>query len=130
MSHARRRAPRQEPSTPMQDSHAVGRPFDVTPDGVRLRGRLTPGASRTGLDGLIELPGGRLALRLRVQAPPVEGAANAAVIAYLAKTLKLSKSSVRIASGQSSRLKTIAIYGDSRDVAARLTAWIEAPVDA
>jgi uncharacterized protein YggU (UPF0235/DUF167 family) len=96
--------------------------FDVTPDGVRLRVRLTPGAGRAAIDGVAQLPDGRWVLRLRVAAKPVEGAANAAVIALLADALRRPKTSLRIAAGLSSRLKSIEIDGDAADLSARINA--------
>ena len=100
--------------------------FDRLEDGVRLRVRLTPRARRSGLDGAVQLADGRWAAQLRVAAPPVEGAANEALIAVLADSLRLPKSRLTIVAGQSSRLKAVAIAGDPGDLAARLTAWIAA----
>lgn len=51
------------------------------------------------------------ALKLRLTTPPVDGKANKAVLAYLAKLLKLPKSALTIKSGQQSRTKTIVIQG-------------------
>ena len=60
-------------------------------------------------------------LRVRVTAPPVEGAANDAVIALLARSLKLPKGSVALVRGASARTKTIAVQGISaNEVWARL----------
>ena len=51
------------------------------------------------------------ALRIRLQAPPVEGAANAALIAFLAETLGIRPRQVEILSGHTSRRKTVLISG-------------------
>ena len=51
------------------------------------------------------------ALKLKLRAAPVEGEANKALIKLLAKTLGVSKSSVNIVSGQSSRRKRVRIAG-------------------
>ena len=60
-------------------------------------------------------------MRLRVQAPPVEGAANEAVCRFLAKALGVGKSKVRLVQGERSREKTIEIAGlSAQDVRARL----------
>ena len=62
------------------------------------------------------------ALKIRVSSPPVEGAAIAELVRYLADRLNLSKVAVRIQSGLSARRKRISIDGLSREVAlARLT---------
>lgn len=51
-------------------------------------------------------------LRVRVQAPPDKGKANDELIAFLAKSLKLSKSQIKILTGHSSRLKRIEIHAE------------------
>jgi len=50
-------------------------------------------------------------IKIKVRAPPVEGAANEALIRFLAETLGCPRSAVRIVRGQSSRHKTVAIAG-------------------
>jgi len=57
-------------------------------------------------------------VKIRVSAPPVEGAANSAVIEFIASTLKVAKSRVRVVSGTSSRRKVIEIDGVAADVVA------------
>jgi uncharacterized protein YggU (UPF0235/DUF167 family) len=78
---------------------------------VRLAVRLTPRGGRDAIDGWASGPDGRPYLKARVSAPPVEGEANAALTVLLAKTLGLSKSSVRIAAGQTGRLKSVEVEG-------------------
>ena len=55
------------------------------------------------------------ALKLSLTTPPVEGRANEACIEFFAKLLKVPRSSVTIASGQSSRNKVIRVTGVNRD---------------
>jgi len=55
------------------------------------------------------------ALKLSLTTPPVEGRANEACIDFFAKLLKVPRSSVTIAAGQSSRNKVIRVAGVSRD---------------
>jgi uncharacterized protein (TIGR00251 family) len=55
-------------------------------------------------------------VKIRVSAPPVEGAANSAIIEFVAGTLKVAKSRVRVVSGASSRRKVIEIDGVAADV--------------
>ena len=57
------------------------------------------------------------ALKLSLTSPPVEGRANEACIEFFAKLLKVPRSSVTIASGQSSRNKVIRVTGVSREYA-------------
>ncbi|KRA64505.1 hypothetical protein ASD89_20615 [Caulobacter sp. Root656] len=79
--------------------------------GLRLAIRLTPRGGREAVDGWAVDGEGRPYLKVRVAAPPVEGAANAALIAFLAKTLGVSRSSVTLASGAGARLKLIDVVG-------------------
>ncbi len=51
------------------------------------------------------------ALRIRLQAPPVDGAANAALIAFLAETLGVRQRQVQILSGHTSRRKSVLVSG-------------------
>jgi uncharacterized protein YggU (UPF0235/DUF167 family) len=76
---------------------------------VRLAVRLTPRGGRDAIDGWAVDGEGRPYLKVRVTAPPVEGAANAALLAFLAKSLGVPKSSLSIASGAGARLKLIEI---------------------
>ena len=60
-------------------------------------------------------------LKIKVTAPPVDAAANEALIELLADTLGCSKSQVQLAKGQTSRHKTIFVAGmSSAQVAAKL----------
>ncbi|MDR0453929.1 MAG: DUF167 domain-containing protein [Deferribacteraceae bacterium] len=63
---------------------------------------IQPGVTKTGFNG--EYNG---MIRLCVSALPVDDAANQAVIEFIAKTVGLSKSSVKIVSGKKSRIKTV-----------------------
>jgi len=60
-------------------------------------------------------------LKVHLCAPPVEGAANQALVRLLAKALKVPKSRLRVVTGQKSRLKRIWVAGLSlEEVASRL----------
>lgn len=102
----------------------IALPFSFDSDGVRLAVRLTPRASRTALDGVIAGSDGRPALRVRIAAPPVEGAANIALIEFLAAGLRLRKADVVVLAGESARLKMLHLSGDGPVIAARLREWI------
>jgi uncharacterized protein len=84
-------------------------PYTRHGDRIRLAVRVTTKASRDEILGLIDLPDGRSALAIRLAAAPVEGAANRALIALLAKALRIPRSAVRIAGGESARLKIVEI---------------------
>jgi len=76
---------------------------------MKLRVRATPNARSSEVIGWEDdAQAGRI-LRVRVAAPPVEGKANAELRDFLAKTLKLSKSSVILEKGGSSRYKSFEI---------------------
>jgi|EndMetStandDraft_9_1072997.scaffolds.fasta_scaffold498377_1 uncharacterized protein (TIGR00251 family) len=51
-------------------------------------------------------------LKVRIKAPPINGKANAELIEFLSEVLRLSKTKIRILSGQTSRLKKLEIDGD------------------
>lgn len=73
--------------------------------GVRLALYVQPGAKKTEWAG--EHDG---ALKLRLAAPPVEGKANQALLAWLAKTLGLPQRQVELVSGDKSRHKSILLH--------------------
>ncbi len=75
-------------------------------DGVVLTLHIQPGARRTETAGLHGD-----ALKIRLAAPPVDGKANDALIAFLSKALGVPKSRVDLVSGQTSRAKRIRILG-------------------
>ena len=87
-------------------------PWSKTATGLRLTVWLTPRGGRDALGGLRHDPSGRAQLLARVSSPPVEGAANTALVKLVAKTLRLPKSAVTIAAGETSRTKTLEIAGD------------------
>ncbi len=89
-------------------------PLGQSPHGVTFAVRVIPRAGRTGAAGTRGD-----ALLVRLAAPPVEGAANDALVAYLARAFDRPKRDVRIVSGQSSRDKRIAIDGVTEDTVAR-----------
>ena len=100
------------------------KPYAATEGGVRLALRLTPRASRKGVDGIANDAEGRPLLKLRLIAPPIEGAANEALIAFLAKTLSLRKADITIRSGETSRVKILHLAGDSAAILQKLDGWI------
>ena len=81
---------------------------------IHLRVRVTPNASRNEVIGWEDDPQAGRVLRLRIAAPPVDGKANAALREFLAETLRIPKSQVRLAKGGTARIKTFAIPADTR----------------
>jgi len=79
-------------------------------DGVMLAVRAQPGAKRTAITGVFGAEP-QAQLKIAVQAPPLEGRANDALIAFLAATFGLPKRAVELASGELSRGKVFLLRG-------------------
>ena len=89
----------------------------TTNEGVLIAVRVVPRAARAGLAGVRDN-----ALLVRLNAAPVEGAANAELIEVLADALGVARRAVSITRGERSRRKTVLIRGLSADeVASRIT---------
>ncbi len=82
--------------------------ISATATGVELRVRAVPRARRNAVLGPHDG-----ATRIALTAPPVEGAANAALLAYLAALFDLPKRSVTLVSGQTARAKLVRVEGIS-----------------
>ena len=82
-----------------------------SPD-VRLAVRLTPNGGRDAIDAWEHTSDGVISVRARVSAAPEGGKANKALVALLAKSLKLPKTSIEIVSGETSRMKNLRIAAD------------------
>lgn len=82
---------------------------------VRFRVRLVPRASRNEITGVLDG-----VLRVRLHAPPVDGAANEALVAFLADRLDVPRRGVRIVTGATSRTKVIEVEGVSSAAVERL----------
>ncbi len=78
-------------------------------DELRIEIRLTPRAGSDRLDGVVDG-----VLRCRVAAPPVDGAANEALLRLLARELDVPPSVVRLVSGERGRRKVVAIPASLR----------------
>ena len=87
-----------------------------TTEGVELTVRVIPRARHTEISG--ERNG---ALVVRVAAPPVEGAANEALVAFFSAALRVPRRAIRILSGDRGRQKRIAIAGVTVAAVRRLT---------
>lgn len=85
-------------------------------DAVSFRVRVVPRASRDKIAGIHDG-----AVRIRLTAPPVEGAANEALVAFLSSVLRVPKLDIELVSGQTARNKVVSVSGLSREeVLARL----------
>jgi uncharacterized protein (TIGR00251 family) len=90
-------------------------------EGIIVPVRAQPGARREGIVG--EQAGG---LKIAVTAPPDRGRANESIIAVLAESLGLSKSSITLTSGHASRQKKFLINGVTL---AEVEAWLARVID-
>jgi uncharacterized protein len=78
--------------------------------GVMLTVRAQPGAKKTAIVGVWG-EGDRSQLKIAVQAPPIEGRANEALIEFLAETFGLPKKSIELVNGELSRSKAFLLRG-------------------
>jgi len=88
----------------------VSAPLHARSTGVEIAIRVQPGARRTEPAGLYGDE-----VKIRVAAPPANGRANDALIAFLADQIGVSPRRVRIISGQSSRSKRVMVEGTHLD---------------
>jgi hypothetical protein len=84
--------------------------------GVTLAVRAQPGAKKTAITGVYG-EDAAAQLKIAVQAPPLEGRANQALIAYLAELFSLPKNAVELMTGELSRSKVFLLHGVSIETA-------------
>lgn len=78
------------------------------PGGLRLAVQITPNAKKTEVIGVLDD-----VLKLRLQAQPIEGKANDALVKFIASTLGVARSAVTITHGQTSKKKLIKVTSAS-----------------
>ena len=89
-------------------------PVTESAKGVAFAIKVHPRARKNALTGTIGN-----ALKLALTAPPVEGRANQAVIEFFADLFEIPRSSVTIASGETSRNKVVRVAGLGREIVER-----------
>jgi uncharacterized protein (TIGR00251 family) len=95
-------------------------PVNETAKGVTFAVKVHPRARKNAITGIVGD-----ALKLALTAPPVEGRANQAVMEFFAELFEIPRSSVTIASGETSRNKVVRIAGLTKAaIAARLAACL------
>ena len=98
----------------------LSRVCELSADGLRIRLRVQPRSARNRIAGVHGE-----ALKVCVTAPPVDGAANAAVIALLAEVLGIAKSRITIVAGATGRDKQVIVNANpSASVLAKLEAAV------
>jgi hypothetical protein len=80
------------------------------PKGCTLSVRIQPGARRNAILG-IHGEGANTALKIAIQAPPIEGRANEALITWLAARLGLARSQIELLTGATARSKILLLCG-------------------
>ncbi len=89
--------------------------------GATLSVRIQPNASKNEVVGIVDD-----VLKIKINAPPVDGKANKECIKFLAKVLDVSKSQVSIIGGEKARSKVVRIFGISQDICwQRLTSGLQ-----
>jgi len=83
---------------------------NATPDGVRLTVQVVPNARKTEIVGVVDD-----ALKIRLQAQPIEGRANEALVRFLAAMLQTPRSAVTVLHGATGRRKIVAVAIPSID---------------
>jgi uncharacterized protein YggU (UPF0235/DUF167 family) len=99
--------------------------YALAPDGIALAVRLTPKGGRDAVDGLERLSDGRPVLKVRVRAAASAGAANAALVAIMAKALGVAPRAVMLTAGATGRVKRLKIAGNGLALAAALDQLVE-----
>ena len=81
---------------------------------MKLALKVTPGAKKNEVLGWEDdYPQVGRVLKVKIAAPPVEGKANKEIVLFLAKLLKVTKSSIEVVHGTSGRIKLVEIPDDS-----------------
>jgi len=91
----------------------------VVDGGLELALRLTPKGGQDQIDGIKLDASGKPVLAVRVSAPPVDGAANKALLKFLAKASGVPKSHIRFISGETARVKRLMLEGDGMAIASK-----------
>ncbi len=99
-------------------------PFATTEKGVRVAVRLTPRASKAGVEGVRLDAAGQAYLQVRVTTPAEGGKANTALLKLLAKTWGVARSDVSIVGGARDRRKIVSVAGDPVALYQHLTCWL------
>jgi len=86
--------------------------FEQNENGIVINVRVVPRAAKDGVAGIM----GGEALKVRIQAPPVEGKANAYLVKFLSKRWQIPRGSIEILSGETGRNKRLRISNPSDEL--------------
>jgi hypothetical protein len=90
--------------------------YEITKDMVAFRIKAQPKASKSEFCEIY----GENAIKIRIKAPAVEGAANEELLKFISKSFKISKSSIILKSGDTSKIKVIEF-----PLSEKFNEWIE-----
>jgi uncharacterized protein (TIGR00251 family) len=116
----RQEAPHEQHPMHPRSRSVLNKPIEPVPAGIRLNLLIQPRASRSEIVGLQD---GRI--KVRLAAPPVDGAANEALLRFLADRLDVPRSRLDIASGANGRRKAIVVR-EIRLARLLLRCWVDA----
>ena len=85
---------------------AIEIPFSRVSDGIIIEVRVIPRSSKKEISGVVDN-----VVKVKLTAPPVDGAANEQLIEVLSKRFSVKKSGIMILKGESSKRKTVKITG-------------------
>ena len=108
----------------MPEARTAAVPFAAVADGIRVRVRVSPRATRDRIEGLAAEPDGRAALKIALAATPEGGKANAALVRLLAGEWHVAKSAITVAGGAASRRKTLHVAGEPLALLRALDDWL------
>ena len=100
------------------------RPWEIVKDHLMIHVRVTPNARHNGIGRVHEIPGEGPVLTVFVSVPPEKGKANKAAIAILARALKVPKSAISVAMGETARKKVLRVAPPFGEAVERLEAMI------
>lgn len=99
-------------------------PYSLHKNGLCLCVRAKPGANRLRKPQLVDIGEGKIAVEIAVSAPPEGGRANKAICEQLATHLGLKKNLFSIKAGQTGRIKTVLIEGETAQLSQVALCWI------
>ena len=89
-------------------------------DGIKIKIKLTPNASKSGFAGVFTDADGAVYLKASVRAAPADGKANEELCGVLAKLLHIGKTSVTVISGHTDRRKALLVQNADEAVKEKL----------
>lgn len=91
----------------VSDETIMNIPYRKSKNGITIEVKVEPRSSQRGIAGVMD----QTILKVKLTAPPVEGAANEQLIEVIAEELKVKRSQVKVIRGQASKRKVVEISG-------------------